>query len=518
MTTQKKYPVGIQSFEKIRTEGYVYVDKTRYVYDLANGAANYYFLSRPRRFGKTLLTETFHCYFDGRRELFEGLAIDSLEKDWTVYPVIHFDLSRGKLFDEQSLNIFLTHVVELNEERLGVSGVDEPLNIRIDNLIRNTYKKYNRQVVVLIDEYDAPLLDAAHDGDLLHNLRQIMRNFYSPLKGCHNYLRFVFLTGITKFSQLSIFSELNNIVNVSMLPQYADICGITEDELKTQLHRGVADLASSMDCSVDDMYAKIKEYYDGYHFCRKSSDIYNPYSLFQALEYSEIKPYWFESGTSSFILNLLAKYTFDPTGLDPIYLDITSFDVALEQSQSAYPLLYQSGYLSIKSYDSVSELYCLAFPNEEVRLGLMKSLLPNYLGANADMAKTIIGRMRALISSDDIDSALRLLQTFLGTVPYCRDTQYEGHYQQMLYIIFTLLGAECHVEEHTQKGRIDMLLKNSKRIFVIEIKVDESAQAALDQIEERRYADRFALDPLPVTKVGVNFSTSERNITEWRVK
>lgn len=518
MRNQMKYPVGVQSFSEIRENGYVYIDKTNYVYDLTHTPAKYYFLSRPRRFGKTLLTDTFHCYFEGRRELFEGLAIDSLEKDWTEYPVIHFDLSRGKGLDEQSLTSTLNSILESNEKRLGVVGESVDLNIRVNNLIVSAYEKYGKQVVVLVDEYDAPLLDVAHDDDLLLNLRQIMRNFYSPLKGCHKYLRFVFLTGITKFSQLSIFSELNNMVNISMDDEYAAICGITDTELHTDMDDDVAMLASALKVEKTTMYSMLKEYYDGYHFSEESPDIYNPFSLLQAMDKRKIKPYWFESGTPTFMLNLLAKHNFDPTELDLIYLDITSFDVALEQSQSVYPLLYQSGYISINSYDALSELYCLGFPNQEVRLGLMKSLLQNYLGPNADMAKTVVGRMRASLLSDDIDGALRLLQTFLGTVPYCRDTHYEGHYQQMLYIIFTLLGAECRVEERTQKGRIDMVLKNTKRIFVIEIKVDESAQAALDQIEEKQYAARFALDPLPVTRVGVNFSTEERNITEWIVR
>ena len=376
---QKFYPVGIQTFSEIIGKNYLYIDKTEYVYRMTHSASKYMFLSRPRRFGKSLLASTLHCYFEGRKELFKGLAIEKLETEWMSYPVFHFDMSLAKHVDRERLESMLNIQLYRYEEIYGRLDGEVMLNDRLTGLIQRAYQQTGKQVVVLIDEYDAPLLDVMHEDKNLPILRNVMRNFYSPLKACDPYLRYVFLTGITKFSQLSIFSELNNIKNISMDEPYAAICGIMEEEIKEQMSYDLDLLAEKMQITRDEVLAKLKENYDGYHFTWPSPDIYNPFSLFNAFNDGKFNSYWFGSGTPTYLIEMLNKFGVLPSEIGGIEAVAAEFDAPTERMTSITPLLYQSGYITIKGYDSVFDIYTLDIPNKEVRIGLMRNLIPSYI-------------------------------------------------------------------------------------------------------------------------------------------
>lgn len=516
----KLYPIGIQTFERIRKEDKLYIDKTEYIYRMAHTSGTYFFLGRPRRFGKSLLVTTMQSYFEGKKELFKGLAIEKLEKEWTEYPVLHFDMSGGKHMDKEQLEEYLDYRLQEEEKKWGVTKPVKGANNRLIDLINTAYEKSGKQVVVLIDEYDAPMLDVVHEKEQLDMLRNMMRNFYSPLKYSEAKLRFVFLTGITKFSQVSIFSELNNIINISMNDEYAGICGITKEELLTQMSEDIDELAKSQELTREETIAELKENYDGYHFSAKSPDVYNPFSLLNCFSTREFGSYWFSSGTPTYLIKMMRKFKVMPTNISKMYAKSSAFDAPTENMTAITPLLYQSGYLTIKGYDKFSKLYTLDLPNKEIKVGLFESLLPNYLeGMFAQNGDVAIAQMSVLIRQDNMDGALQLLQTFLGTVPYCNVTNYEGHYQQMLYIIFSLLtGYVVDVEVHTPKGRLDIVMLTHTRLYIIELKLNKNAQAALQQINLKNYAQRFALCGKPVSKVGINFDSSTGNIEDWVIE
>lgn len=516
----KLYPIGIQTFERIRKEDKLYIDKTEYIYRMAHTSGTYFFLGRPRRFGKSLLVTTMQSYFEGKKELFKGLAIEKLEKEWTEYPVLHFDMSGGKHMDKEQLEEYLDYRLQEEEKKWGITKPVKGANNRLIDLINTAYEKSGKQVVVLIDEYDAPMLDVVHEKEQLDMLRNMMRNFYSPLKYSEAKLRFVFLTGITKFSQVSIFSELNNIINISMNDEYAGICGITKEELLTQMSEDIDELAKSQDLTREETIAELKENYDGYHFSAKSPDVYNPFSLLNCFSTREFGAYWFSSGTPTYLIKMMRKFKVMPTNISKMYAKSSAFDAPTENMTAITPLLYQSGYLTIKGYDKFSKLYTLDLPNKEIKVGLFESLLPNYLeGMFAQNGDVAIAQMSVLIRQDNMDGALQLLQTFLGTVPYCNVTNYEGHYQQMLYIIFSLLtGYVVDVEVHTPKGRLDIVMLTHTRLYIIELKLNKNAQAALQQINLKNYAQRFAMCGKPVSKVGINFDSSTGNIEDWVIE
>lgn len=517
MTNKRRYPIGIQTFSRIRKENWLYVDKSEYVYNLAHENGCYFFLSRPRRFGKSLLTSTLHSYFAGEKALFRGLAIEKLEQDWTQYPVLHFDLSGAKHQKKQQLEDYLDYILSEQESHYNISNPPRGANNRLSNLIKTAHKQTGRQVVVLIDEYDAPLLDVAHKDEELDELRLIMRNFYSPLKLNEPNLRFVFMTGITKFSQLSIFSELNNIINISMHPKYAAICGITKEEVKNQMQPDIQDLANALNKSTEETFNELTRYYDGYHFGWPSPDIFNPYSLLNAFASQRIEAYWFSSGTPTFLLEMMRKYNFLPTQFGRVEAQSTDFDAPTETMTSITPLLYQSGYLTIKSRDPIFGIYTLDIPNREVELGLMESFIPNYIMPNTQVVNSTIVNMARTLYKGDINSMLQLLQSFLATIPYTNNTNYEGHYQQVLLIIFRLLGAWADVEVHTPKGRVDIVMTFMKRMYLIELKLDSSAQKAMAQIDLRDYAAAFSQCGYPITKIAVNFDSQTRNISDWKI-
>ena len=514
---QRLYPIGIQTFSKIREGNYLYIDKTEYVYRMTHSSAKYMFLSRPRRFGKSLLTSTLHSYFSGRKELFHGLAMEKLEKEWVEYPVLHFDMSTAKHADSEQL------LQELNLKLYGYEQIYGRLeeevnpNQRLMGLIKRAYEQTGKKVVVLIDEYDAPLLDVVHERENLDVLRNIMRNFYSPLKACDPYLRYVFLTGITKFSQLSIFSELNNIKNISMDEPYAAICGISEDEIRLQMKDDLGGLAKKLEITPEEALMKLKENYDGYHFTSPSPDIYNPFSLLNAFADGKVGFYWFGSGTPTYLINMLKKFGVEPSEIGNNRVSVEDFDAPTERMTSIIPLLYQSGYITIKNYDEELDLYTLNIPNKEVRIGLMKSLLPHYVGGKAPEANTMVAYLSRDIRNGDMDTALRRLQTFLSTIPQCDNTKYEGHYQQVFYIIFSLLGYYVDVEVRTPRGRVDIVLRTKTTLYVMELKLDKSAGEAMEQIDLKNYPERFALCGLPVVKVAVSFDSERCTIGDWKI-
>ena len=513
----KLYPVGIQTFERIRKENKLYIDKTEYIYRMTHSGGCYFFLSRPRRFGKSLLVSTLDSYFSGRKELIEGLAIEKMEKEWTEYPVLHFSMASGKHMEKEQLQRYLLYILKCNEDKYGIESDAMDSNIRLSHLIKTLYEKTGKQVVVLIDEYDAPMLDVAHEKESLDVLRDIMRNFYSPLKDSEPMLRFVFLTGITKFSQVSIFSELNNISNISMDDEYAGICGITKEELLTQMSEDIDALAGAQELSHDETVEKLKENYDGYHFSPSSPDVFNPFSLLNCFDRKNFGAYWFSSGTPTYLINMLRKFNVLPTKIGKTFARASAFDSPTENMRTITPLLYQSGYVTIKGYDKMSQLFTLDLPNKEIKVGLFENLLPNYLeGMYAEEGDVAIAQMSVLIRQGDMDGALRLLQEFLATVPYCNNTNYEGHYQQMLFIIFTLLTHfVVDVEVHTPNGRVDIVMLTKDTLYVMELKLNKDAQTAMRQIDLKQYDKRFALCGKPIVKVGINFDSTKGNIEDW---
>ena len=514
----KGCPIGTQTFEKLREGDMLYIDKTEYIHRMVHSTNTYFFLSRPRRFGKSLLTSTLKSYFEGRKDLFEGLAIEQYEKEWTKHPVLHFDMSTTKHSDEESLKMELSGKLTDYEAIYGKSPADQQkVNQRLLGLIRRAYEQTGEKVVVLIDEYDAPLLDVIHEDENLPKLRQIMRDFYSPLKACDPYLRFVFLTGITKFSQLSIFSELNNIKNISMLEEYAGICGFTKKELFGQMMGYIDGLAEKQKYTREEAIERLTRKYDGYHFTWPSPDVFNPYSLLNAFYDNKIDSYWFGSGTPTYLIEMLRKYHVVPMGMEGIRARTSTFDAPTERLTSIYPLLYQSGYVTIKDYDSDNEIYTLGIPNSEIRVGLMSSLLPEYVQTYSDQGQLTIADMYKQLLHGNMDEALRLMQTFLSSVPYCENANSEGHYQQLLYVMFSLFGLYVDLEVRTATGRVDMVLKMPDKVYILELKFNKSAEEALRQIDVKNYPVRFQQYGLPIVKVGVNFDGTTRTLSEWKI-
>lgn len=515
---QKFYPVGIQTFSEIIGKNYLYIDKTEYVYRMTHSASKYMFLSRPRRFGKSLLTSTLHCYFEGRKELFKGLAIEKLEAEWNMHPVLHFDMSTAKHMDKERLDSELERKLLEYEEIYGRGKGDVEVNQRLQGVIQRAYQQTGKQVVVLIDEYDAPLLDVMHEDKNLPILRNVMRNFYSPLKACDPYLRYVFLTGITKFSQLSIFSELNNIKNISMDEPYAAICGITEEEIKEQMSYDLDLLAEKMQITRDEVLAKLKENYDGYHFTWPSPDIYNPFSLFNAFDAKEYKNFWFSTGTPTFLIDLLQETDFDVRQLEGVEATDEQFDAPTERVTSPIPVLYQSGYLTIKGYDPEFQVYRLAYPNGEVRKGFIESLLPAYLELPGQSSTFYVVSFIRDLRKGDIESCLERTRSFFASIPNDLENKTEKHYQTIFYLLFRLMGMYVDSEVKSAVGRADVVIKMQDAIYVLEFKYDGTAREALAQINSRLYAVPYRKDGRRIVKVGINFDSATRTIGDWVIE
>ena len=514
----RRYPIGIQTFQKIIEGDYVYVDKTKYIVDFVKRGMRYIFLSRPRRFGKSLFASTLHAYYEGRKELFEGLAISEYEKEWVKHPVLHFDMSGAKHMGKERLERYLADMLDDHEAPFGYKSEKVDVNIRLKDLVIKAHEQTGQKVVVIIDEYDAPLLDVVHEENNLHDLRLIMQNFYSPLKMLDPHLEFVFITGITKFSQLSIFSELNNLDNISMVDQYCAICGISKTELTTQMHRDVELFAESEGISYDEMLLKLTEYYDGYHFSECSEDIFNPFSLIIAMSKHKLSNYWFGSGTPSYIINVMKKYHYGISDLERRSTSIREFDVSPEQMTSPLPLLYQSGYLTIKKYNPIMQRYTLDYPNREVRIGMLESLSPNYLSPITSDNESFLGDFLELLYDGDVNAALERMRAYLASISNRLSNKSERDVQTIFYLIFSLMGAYVRVEEASAIGRADVVIHMPDSVFVIELKYDGSAEAAIKQIDEKGYLLPYSADGRRLYKIGVNYDSAKRTLGEWIVR
>ena len=525
-TTGRKYPVGIQTFERLRKEGYAYIDKTDLVWKMTHESP-FVFLSRPRRFGKSLLSSTLHSYFDGRCDLFEGLKIMDLEEDWQQYPVIHLDVSTAKNKPSaEELQRSLSLMLELIEEKYGTKESEKTPGEKLHGLIRRAYEQTGKQVAVIIDEYDAPLLDVLHEEAMLPEFRRVMQEFYQPLKASEPMVRFCFITGITKFSQLSIFSTINNLTNISLDDKYAAICGITEQEFATDMAPDIAMLAEEYECTPEEMHAKLKRQYDGYRFSGRSPDIYNPFSLLKCFNQRKINNYWFESGTPTFLIRQMLHFRTDITGLERIEATAASFDCPTEAMIDALPLLYQSGYLTIKDYDRESDSYILDIPNKEVRVGLVNGLIPTYTGLNNNNLRDGFAlKLWRAMKKGDIDQAMSEMKAYLAGIPYLEGfkkklaevSNYEGFYEYTFYLIFSMLNVYARTQVKCAGGEIDVVVEMPDSTYVFELKVNGTAQEALDQIDRKGYATPYLSEGHKVVKVGAQFDRDTMTVGEYIV-
>ena len=512
----KLYPVGIQNFESLRKDGFFYVDKTALMYRLVT-TGRYYFLSRPRRFGKSLLISTLEAYFQGKRELFDGLAVASLEKEWKRYPVIHLDLNAKKFDRPEDLIRLIDRQLLVLEEEYGKVKTDETIDDRFVSLIRNMNGRTGERVVILVDEYDKPLLQAIGNDALQNEYRAILKAFYGVLKSMDGYIRFALLTGVTKFGKVSVFSDLNNLMDISMREEYADICGVSEEELLRDFDEDIRALALNNGQTYEQACAQLKEDYDGYHFCPDSPGIYNPFSLLNTFSAKRYGSYWFETGTPTYLVELLRKSDYDLEQMSREETDSETLD-SIFTGDNPIPVIYQSGYLTIKKYDKEFGLYTLGFPNREVEEGFLKFLMPYYAKSDRTKSGFEIKRFVDDVRKGDIDGFMERLQGFLADCPYEMARDVELHYQNVLFIVFRLAGLYTQVEYHTSRGRIDMVVQTADYVYVMEFKLDGSAEQALQQIGEKQYALPFAADSRKVFRIGVNFSSETRNIDRWIVQ
>ena len=523
METPRRYPVGIQTFSEIRKGGYLYIDKTDLVWEMTH--MKYVFLSRPRRFGKSLLTTTLASYFKGQKELFEGLKIMDLETEWKQYPVLHFDLSGARHLPVEDVRAEIVRQIVPLERVYGREETETSPGMRLAGLIQRSMQQTGMQAVVIIDEYDAPLLDVLHDPERLEAVREVMQEFYQRLKMCEAMVRFCFITGITKFSQLSIFSTINNLTNISMDSKYAAVCGITEEEFDTKMVPDIAMLAKEYECSYEEMHAKLKLQYDGYRFAETSPDIYNPFSLLKCFNQRKIASYWFDSGTPTFLIRQMQHFRTDVTTLERIEAAATDFDQPTEAMTDALPLLYQSGYLTIKEYDSESDTYILAIPNKEVRTGLISGLVPAYTGLERRVTNGFALKFWRALKKNDIDTAMQEMKAFLAGVPYVegfkeklKDVKnYEGFYEYTFWLIFNMLNVYARTQVKCAGGRIDFVVLMPDTTYVFELKVNGTAQEALDQINSKNYALPYQTEGHQVVKVGVAFERETMTVGEWIV-
>ena len=529
---RRGYAVGVQLFDRIRERGSVYVDKTAYIYKMVTTDAVNFFLSRPRRFGKSLLVDTLRCYFEGRKELFEGLAIYDMEKEWRKYPVIRLDLSNGKYFERDLVHGTIDAILEQQERRWGLGKYHEPMNYdaRLTRMIEAAYQQTGERVVVLIDEYDAPMLDSINDHALQEYIRNRVRSLFSPLKEQAQYLRFVFLTGISKFSQLSVFSELNNLQQLTFNPAYEGICGITEEELLTQLKPDIEllvekqnylDRREGITHTFDSIVADLKYWYDGYHFSREMTDVYCPWSLINAFSMGDIMNFWFSSGTPTSLINILRTRTnISLTELEGYTAKLTRFDAPTERITDPIPALYQSGYLTLKSYDGRRDQWTLGFPNEEVREGFAHCLYQYYMEDYVGSADALAIAFNDLRFQDKtFEQFVEVIRKWYAGIPYSitDKNQNEQLYQSLLYAGFLAVGADIQAEDQTSDGRMDIALKLPHGIYILELKYNKSAEEATDQIIAKDYAVRFAADTRPVYAVGMNISADRRTIDRAKI-
>ena len=513
----KLYPVGIQNFEKIRRDGYCYIDKTALVYQLVK-TGSYYFLSRPRRFGKSLLVSTLEAYFQGKKELFEGLAMEGLEKEWKRYPILHLDLNTEKYDTAEALDAKLELALSEWESLYGSNPHEKSLATRFEGTIKRAAAKAGERVVILIDEYDKPMLQAIGDQGRQDAYRSTLKAFYGALKSQDGNIKFALLTGVTKFGKVSVFSDLNNLMDISMDERYFDICGITERELTENFSEDIRVLADNNGQTFEQAREQLKEYYDGYHFNQYSPGMYNPFSVLSTFAKGRYGSYWFETGTPTYLVELLKLHKYDLYRMAHEKTTSDVLDSIDPASTNPIPVIYQSGYLTIKGYIPEPRIYELGFPNREVEEGFLKFLLPYYTPLQETGSGFAIWDFISDVKSGDIDGFMERLQSFLADCPYELAKDIELHYQNVLFIVFRLAGLYTKVEYHTSRGRIDLVLQTDSYVYVMEFKLDGSAEQALQQIEEKQYALPFAKDSRKVYSIGVNFSSETRNIDRWIVK
>ena len=515
--SNKIYPIGIQNFEKLRTGGYFYIDKTELIYRIIK-TGSYYFLSRPRRFGKSLLISTIEAYFQGKKELFEGLAMEKLEKDWIEHPILHLDLNAKKFDTEDDLLRLIDRQFLIYEQEYGSVQSDETIDDRFVTLIRKAYEKTGRKVVILIDEYDKPLLQTIENTTLQKEYRETLKAFYGVMKSMDGYIQFAMLTGVTKFGKISVFSDLNNLDDISMREPYVNICGISEQEIHDNLEEELHELADIQAMTYEETCAKLKEYYDGYHFVENTIGIYNPFSLLNTFKYNKFSDYWFETGTPSYLVELLKRTDYNLYDMAHTQTNadvLNSIDIV---SRNPIPVIYQSGYLTIKEYDSRFKTYTLGFPNLEVEEGFINYLLPYYTSIKETDSPFQIIHFVKEIESGDAEAFFARLQSFFADTPYELIRNLEVHYQNVLFIVFKLVGFYVKTEYHTSRGRIDLVLQTDRYIYIMEFKLNGTAEEALQQIEDKQYALPFASDTRTLFRIGVNFSNETRNIDTWKIQ
>ena len=510
------YPIGLQNFEKIRKGGYLYVDKTSLIYKLAT-SGTYYFLSRPRRFGKSLLLSTMEAYFKGKRELFKGLAIEQLEKEWAEYPVLHLDLNGKKYDTPQALTDNINYHLNQWEKEFG-PGLANDIETRFKEVIDAAYEKTGRQVVILIDEYDKPIVDNLGNPELAEYYKRTLQGFYSVIKAMDGQIRFGFLTGVSKIGKLSVFSGLNNLRDISMVGEYADICGLSEDELKRYFDESVAELGNANGLTKEECYIKLKDMYDGYHFSSNTIGVYNPFSILNTFSSREFKEYWFETGTPTMLVDVMKRTSFDITTLsDNVIVSSAALSGMQDIVNKPVPLFFQTGYLTIKEYDKEYKEYRLGFPNEEVKNGFLNFIYSYYVPVNPASDSTKTSQLSRALKSGNPDAFMTTLEALFANTTYQIQGNAEMDFQYAMYIIIELLGEYVQAERTTSNGRIDLLLQTKDYIYIIELKIDNTAEAALQQIEEKGYDRPFADDPRKLFKIGVSFSTKDRRIEDWKV-
>lgn len=518
MEQMRKLPIGIQTFEKLREEGYIYVDKTAMIYRIASSSTPY-FLSRPRRFGKSLLISTFESYFQGRKDLFQGLAIENLETKWEEYPVLHLDLNARKYETAADLIAMLNQYLEKWELKYGTEKQDRSPEERFTYVIEQAYIRTGKQAVVLIDEYDKPLLQALLDENLLDEYRRILKAFYGVLKSADRYLRFVFLTGVTKFAQVSVFSDLNQLQDISTWPDYSSLCGITKEELVRTFTPEIQRLGASNEMDFDATLDKMTKLYDGYHFCPYSEGVFNPFSVLNACKSKILDNFWFQTGTPTYLVNLLKESDYDLRLLiGGIEVTASAFLEYRAEVNNPLPMIYQSGYLTIKGYDKDVLLYTLGFPNDEVRYGFLNFLVPYYTTVSDDETGFHIAKFMRELRAGDVDSFMERLKVFFAGMPYELSDNTERHYQAIFYVIFTLMGQFVETEVRSARGRADAVVKTQNAIYAFEFKLNGTAEEALKQIDDKGYLIPYTLDGKRLVKVGVNFSKETRNVDKYIVE
>ena len=514
----RKLPIGIQTFEDIRKEGYLYVDKTELVWRMAN-TGKPYFLSRPRRFGKSLLLSTFEAYFEGRKELFEGLAIEKLEKEWNTYPVLHLDLNAEKYDSPKGLHAILSNHLTQWEAKYGKGDDELTLSNRFMGVIRRAAESTGKNVVVLIDEYDKPLLQAMRNEPLLSEFRDTLKAFYGVLKSADRYLRFAFLTGVTKFAQVSVFSDLNQLQDISLWYDYATVCGITKEELTAVFRPELEVLGKVSELSYEETVDEMTRLYDGYLFHPAGEGVFNPFSVLNALKAKEFNDYWFQTGTPTFLVELLKKSDYDLRILiDGVEASSTAFSEYRADAENPIPLIYQSGYLTIKEYDKRFKVYRLGFPNDEVKYGFMNFILPFYTPIPDGERRFYIGKFIQELESGDVPAFLTRLKAFFADFSYELNEEKERYYQVIFYLVFKLMGQFTEAEVRSACGRADAVVKTPKYIYVFEFKLNGTAEQALQQIDDKGYLIPYLSDGREVVKVGVEFSAATRNISRWLVE